>query len=501
MGAVTPPDLAGRVLYEPAGAPRYLKRPLRAVAPPGPPLQGQRGVVSTDAPSGASPLDLRAAPEVRPPGELKPLFEALLAGTPVEVTPKEVRTLQAMALDTAQRLFDDRYGTDKELKQALGERQAHYKDVSRSQRFAAGVLGDRSVGEQQLACLGFLLRTFMRLTPEDSALRRAVIGKLAEMGRAADVWAILPHVRHGDASDLFHGLAAIRAITKQHGVPVRRGGLEHDPVIGPILKKDVLTAPERQKVIEAVLLRGNVVKWKRHKGENRNEVHFVTFAETLPGKDGKREPIEGVFKPERTWFGKDRAFFSREVAAYEFDKRLSGTGLVPPTVEVLLERPGEPGAEVGSMQYKIPRARTLGKNAHEIDPAFEQLVKGARYKRQEKRLRTLLFLLSDPDKLPNDVHKTPNYMNLVLDDDERLWMIDNSFNLGVPPREMGPGILPRQPDADLIERMVQVREDEVLEELKRHIAKHDARAAAKRFVIVTTEGLEAEPLPPARKDP
>jgi hypothetical protein len=150
-----------------------------------------------------------------------------------------------------------------------------------------------------------------------------------------------------------------------------------------------------------------------------------------------------VWKPEATWLGKDRAFFAREVAVYELDQKLTRTGIVPPTVETMLDLDGK-GARVGSMQWMVEGARQLGLSPTEHDPRFDAFRQSARYREQESNIRMLLYLFSDPDKLSNNVIATPNLANILVDRDEKLWMIDNGYSLGAPPAEVSPSILPKQ---------------------------------------------------------
>ena len=159
-----------------------------------------------------------------------------------------------------------------------------------------------------------------------------MIDKLSKLGKSPDLEALRSPARKGREGELKAALLAITAIATREGTPDGRGGLEEDPKIGPLLRQEQLTSDQRREVIEAVLRRGTIAQVSQPGGTNWNEVYFVTFEEGFR-KGGETIQIEGVFKPEPVGDGsKKRAFFSREVAAYQLD-RLAGTGAVVPTVE------------------------------------------------------------------------------------------------------------------------------------------------------------------------
>lgn len=385
-------------------------------------------------------------------------YREIIQGAPLDLPLEALVGLQAIVLDLAQRAFTNAFHTDVALKRALGAKQEafreHHPGVAVVERFFEPELDMRDL-------LHFILRTFLAHSEGDVALRRAVFGKLGELGRRRDIEAILPHVRTGTPSDLYHGLEAIEAITARTGTPDQRGHLADDPELVPLLTAPELEASAHRRLVEAVLARGEVVRLRPRSGENRNEVFTVTFAETEPKPEGGRRPIQGIFKPEACWPDKDRPYFTREVATYVLDRDLFGTGLVPPTVEVIfpacLDNKGP--ARVGSMQYLVPNARTLGTSPVRYDPRFNRLRKEESFKAAEARTRTLLYLLSDPDKFENNVISSPNLGNLLVDDQQKLWMIDNSWNLGAAP-SVRSTILPEELPADLVARIQQLAANE-----------------------------------------
>jgi hypothetical protein len=421
---------------------------------------------------------------------LRGLLEQSLAGKLPSLTPAELRSLQACALRSVARLFTNQFHDDGPLLGAVGDKLAHYGDVARSVAFDQALFGRGDVRQQQREALDFMLLSFRGADEADAVLRMQVLQKLARIGENYDLRFILPHARKGTPGDIYFGLQAVREITTRCGPPQRRARLAHDPAIGPLLAKDGLCEAERQQVLEAVLSRGEIdlAQTRPHRGHNRNPVLFLTFFDTLPGKHGQRQPIRAVWKPERTYYGKDEAFFSREVAAYEFDKHFAKTGLVPPTVEAILSVNGEPGCEVGSLQWMVPNSQPLGntdapypRNVHEFHPRFGAFRKTERYQEQERRIRTLVYILGDPDKFGNNVIPTSNLLNLLVDADERIWMIDNAFSFGAPNAYLSSRILPPKPDAYLAEKLRQVRSKDVAATLDRFVEDWYAKDAVRRF--------------------
>jgi hypothetical protein len=410
-------------------------------------------------------------------------YKQILQGRDIELAPEQLCTLQAAALDLAQSVFTNQFGTDTELKRQLGYKQGTMRGHSRSHDFSAEVVGGQRDVEKMRNSLSFILRSFTR--PSDVLLRAAAIDKLAEIGSLQEIAVILPHVRKGTARDIEAGLSAIGCITDRcGGVPVKRGGLEHDPRIGKLLKKSSLSPEQRNELVEAVLTRGTVAKVKQHGGFNMNPVYFVTFKETLPDGKGGRQPIRGVWKPERGYPGKNKSFFTREVAAYEFDKQFARTGMVPPTVECVLSTSGSGRAEVGSMQWMIPDAQPIGKapkhlmELHQFHPKFDQFRKTRTYREQESKLRTLLFVFNDPDKLANNVFRRPNLQNIMVTPDDKIWVIDNGYAMGAPPKRVNSPLLPALPDPELVEHLSLAPAGEIVDALSPLIGEGDAEMVA-----------------------
>ena len=208
-------------------------------------------------------------------------------------------------------------------------------------------------------------------------------------------------------------------------------------------------------------------------------VHHVK--EKLPGSDGKWHNVRGVFKPEKTWPGKDRAYFSREVATYDFDRAFAKTGTVPPTVEAIIPLGHTKTCDVGSMQYMIPNSEPLGWNLpkRHYNPKFDAFRNSASFTAQIAKIKTLLFIMADPDKLENNVHPHPNLENLMIDDQQKVWMIDNSYNLGAAPI-VDEGILPKDPDATTTHNLQKAPHDQVRSLMGQYINDGDASGAVFR---------------------
>ncbi len=454
------------------------KDPAPLSTPPLPPAGGGGGSSTTHRSSGGDGVQAFANRGQEPAAQRqRRLFNALLAGEEPAAAAADLQALQRLALDTIQATFTNAFGTDGELKHQVGLKQADFARLGVAAAPPA-VFGRRQPRDQQLDSLVFLLRTFRDPGEADTALRRTIFAKLAELGRQQDLAAILPYARHGTPSDLHHALNCLQAIANREGSPQPRGTLKDDPELGPLLARERLTADEERRVIEAVLQRGTIAGVKRHRGTNRNDVYFVTFAEGLPDGRGGRRPIRGVFKPERVYFGKDRAFFTREVAAYEFDKQFAKTGLVPPTVEGLADV-GH-GLELGSIQFMVPDSRPLGSSVLDYDRHFDAFRRTERFKEQERKLRTLLYIFSDPDKLPNNVIGTPNLQNILIDERERLWMIDNAYAMGAPPQEVSSAILPPPKSVTLSEELAAATGLRTRALMQVFISHQDAKRVAER---------------------
>lgn len=423
-------------------------------------------------------------------GVLARVFDDIVAGAPSDVSEADLRGMQAMALDVIQRTFDNRFGNDAFLLEQVGRKLESFESDRFDPTIARGILAGRKLADKQCDALAFVLRTFTGQSTSESLLRRAVIMKLGEVGRRRDVGALLPHVRKGDSSDLYHGLGAIRAITERKGSPQIRKRLDRHPVVGPLLTKETLTPDEHNLLVEMVLKHGTIDRIDElHGGAHFNPVFFITFKETEPGPDGKRRPIRGVFKPETTWDGKDRAYFSREVSAYEFDRSFARTDLVPPTVEGLLPLGRGSKCELGSLQYMIPNARALGYRIREdgvekwkYHDEFRHLEKDPDFLRQMARARTILYVLGDPDKLPSNVKPLPNLANFMVSDGKRLWLIDNAYSQGAAPKPHR-DILPERHDGTVLEafeRSLSHGRSGIEEALSTFIEDHDASEVSRR---------------------
>jgi hypothetical protein len=435
-----------------------------------------------DAAIGGGKVELK---DGRPRVTARQQFDQMVAGEEPAIPMDDLRAMQSAALTTIDRLFTNNFGSDTELKNQVQDHLRDFAGAAKGPEFEEPLFKGYDELHQQLAALKFVIQTFRGEDPRDNALRAAAIDKIGAMGRPQDIQSLMPAVRKGTPSDLAHGLVAIRAITARGGSPQRRGPLRDDPVIGPLLSRPSLNDAERNQVLEAVLTRGELdtSRTERHGNVfNVNEVYFLTFKETLPGPNGTRIPIRGVYKPERMYEAKRQPFFSREVTAYEFDKRFAKTGLVPTTVEAILSTDGTQPAELGSLQWMVPNTEPLGRTKVDLDPKFDELRKTPGYQQQEAQIRTLAYVLDDPDKFTNNVLKEPNYQNVLVEKGSgRLWMIDNSFSQGAAAGEMDPqAILPGGADPKVARALQQVPAREVVDAMGGYIDAKDAGKIADR---------------------
>ena len=397
-----------------------------------------------------SPLAMRAERGSPQAQRMRRAIEALVRGESPTLGWDDVLPLQAMALTTTSQEFRDRYGLDSDLLVAVEGKQPHFRTHD-DQALRAIVFGGDTHTRQRDA-LVVLLRTFANRDASDDELRRAVLQKLGDIGTRFDVRAVLPVVRIGSASDLAQGLSAVWAITARHGSSQERGDIAVDTLIAPILDDPNRSDDEARAAIEEVLRRGLLKSTRRFQGSNLTEVHFITFHETIVGKDGRRRPVRGVWKPERATDATAR-YFTREIACAELDKKHLRSGRVPPTVEGVLSLYGEAGCRVGSLQFLVEDAVPLGVDVTTFDPRFDALRETEAYKVQEAQVRALTYIFSDPDKLGNNIIHTHNLQNLLVDRSEKLWMIDNAYTLGAPWGELDEEQLPEKLDEALTSRL------------------------------------------------
>jgi hypothetical protein len=347
--------------------------------------------------------------------------------------------LQVAALDEVIATFTNTYGTDGPLLAEVTAVRAGF----RARGFPASTrwIVDPPVAERQRRALGFLLATFPGF--HDIGLRAVVLAKLGQVGTAADLPALLPNARYGVPGELVVARVAMQQIAARGLPPGRRDSLE-----------DRLTHDTPLTVV-------------KHSGSHLHDVYFATFA-----------GMEGVWKPERSWHGQKHCFAAREVAACVLD-RLLGTHVVPATVERFLDV-GR-GPEWGSMQLKVPGARALGRSPTTLDPTFDALRATIRYRAQEQAVRALLYILGDPDKFPCALSATPNFMNLLVDKNEKLWMIDNGYSLGAAGGDIEVEIIGRRPNPELAEGLSACKPAQVVRALAPYIGAMEAARASARL--------------------
>lgn len=387
------------------------------------------------------------------------------------IDPKDLKTIQAAALDTVLRTFDNQFGTDQALLDQVRAKEPHFKDFKLPTVDADDLMGD-DLKSQQLQALRMLLLSFQ--DDSDDPLRLAVIGKLASMGHTQeDLQALVTSAGKGGAAVLYASVSAITKMCNEQGNPEVRRRLSDDPVLGPQMQRTDLSPAEKDSLVEKVLTEGSIKKVNFRPGQNRNQVFVVEFEDSVGG-----EPIRGIFKPEATWFGKDRAYFSREVAAYVFDRDFAKSGLVPMTTSTVIKLGDQ--HKLGSLQYMVPDMNPLGEDVLNYDPQFDNFRKTDTYNDQISKLRSLLYIFGDPDKLPNDVHETANLQNILVGADERLWMIDNSYAMGAAP-EISDEMLPDQVGEEMLQRLLDSDPAHIIDIMDDIIANRDAGDVVRRL--------------------
>lgn len=480
------------------GPAERVESPDQHVAPRGEYGASQDGALRQRGLGPASQLGARGGGEL-PIDRLRRKFAEILSGGKYEID-GDLRALQAIALNTIQATFTNRFDDDHALKAAVGEKQAHFAEDGRGADFERAFFKHRSVDEQQRDALCFVLRTF-KDPAIDAELRSRVYQKLGLMGTHEDLDAVMPHVRKATSSkDLYYGLKCIETMTARLGSPVKRSNLHHDPEIGPLLAKDRLTEDEQRKVIEEVLKRGEI---KRVRGFDSGQFHgsevlVVEFAEKLPGE---KKPIKGAFKPEYNYREKTEAYFSREVLMYEFDREFTKTGLINPTVEAFIRAHGS-GYQLGSLSYWEPRCKPYARRpeGHEHDgwvppnvplPEHQHLAKEPWFQRRLDQLRTLVYIFNNDDLLANNMNPRDNLANiLIVVDQQGNWdmrVVDwaaaaggnrNSHVYG----NINEGILPKHGEPDLMREISQAPKEYVRETAEHFVKEDDAARVARRTV-------------------
>ncbi len=387
------------------------------------------------------------------------------------IDPKNLKIIQAAALDTVLRTFDNRFGTDQALLDQVRTKEPHFKGFKLPAVDAEELMGE-DLQSQQLQALRMLLLSFQ--DESDDPLRLAVIGKLAAMGHTQeDLQALVTSAGKGGAAVLYASVSAISKMCGERGNPEVRRRLSDDPVLGPQMQRTDLSPAEKDSLVEKVLKEGTIKKVNFRPGQNRNQVFVVEFEDSVGG-----EPIRGIFKPEATWFGKDRAYFSREVAAYVFDRDFAKTGLVPMTTSTVIQLGDQ--HKLGSLQYMVPDMSPLGEDVLNYDPKFDEFRQTDTYKNQIAKLQSLLYIFADPDKLPNDVHATANLQNILVGPDDRLWMIDNSYAMGAAP-EISDEMLPDQVGEEMLARLLDSDPEHIIDIMDDIIANRDAGDVVRRL--------------------
>lgn len=429
---------------------------------------------------------------------LRGLFGSILAGRAYAID-EDVYTLQAIALEMIDRTFGHSHDSNR-LRERVREKRPAFAGKERDALFEHALFKGRSEHERGRDLLCFLLRTFQG-GEHDAPLREAVYAKLGKMGTPEDLDAILPHVRRATTGrDLFYGLAAIREMTGRLGAPSERGNLHMDPTIGPLLARTDLSASERQTVIEEVLRRGKIEKVSRFEsGEyHGSEVFVVEFAEKFADEN---RPIRAAFKPEQLRFDHTEAMFSREVLAYELDRRFFKTGLINPTVEAFLQV-HDHAFELGSLSYWEPRAKPYARRppgrGHEAlvppnDPLPEHRHLGGEpwFLARLAQLRTLIYILNNDDLIANNVNPRDNLANiLVVVDKHGAWdarAIDWAASAGGNRNsrvyeDLDTAILPKKPDAALQAAIAKTPKDAVVLLAREFVKDGDAEKLAGRMV-------------------
>lgn len=429
---------------------------------------------------------------------LRGLFGAILAGDAYALD-EDVYALQAIALALIDRTFGHSHESNR-LRERVQEKRPAFAGQERDPLFEHALFKGRSDHERGRDLLCFLLRTFQS-GEHDAPLREAVYAKLGKMGTHEDLDAILPHVRRATTGrDLFYGLSAIRELTGRLGSPTARSNLHSDPAIGPLLARSELSADERRAVIEEVLRRGKIEKVSRFEsGEyHGSEVFVVEFAEKFADE---AHPLRAAFKPEQIRFDHTEAMFSREVLAYELDRRFFKTGLINPTVEAFIPV-HDHAYELGSLSYWEPRAKPYARRppgrGHEAlvppnDPLPEHrhLAGEPWFQRRLAQLRTLLYILNNDDLIANNVNPRDNLANiLVVVDKHGDWdarAIDWAASAGGNRNsrvyeDLDRAILPEKADAALQAAIAKTPKEAVASLAKEFVKDADAEKLAGRMV-------------------
>jgi hypothetical protein len=164
----------------------------------------------------ATLLDWRRPSETLEPAEA---VRKIIAGGEVHLTAADRLAYQAAALRTIQRLFDNKYRTDGELKHEVGLMQHELRGSDRGDDFASSIFPS-SRGDDVLSAQRGALR-FVLLTTADGAraLTHEAIAKLGEIGGVEDVRFLVEHCRAHAGDQRLFAERAIRAIGNRLGWP------------------------------------------------------------------------------------------------------------------------------------------------------------------------------------------------------------------------------------------------------------------------------------------
>lgn len=410
--------------------------------------------------------------------------------------------MQADALRRVTLLFTNEFRDDNALLAAVRGKMPDYRDVQPEEEGAGG-----SIRQKQAASLQVLVHTFKEANAADVALRAAALEKLGRVGSREDAAALLPLVRRPPHSaDLYNGLEAIHAIAEHKGSPFDRGKPFLPQDLKDLLGRPSLNAKEETRAIEGVLKFGKIKSVVRNGARTQNPTYVVTFEDSLPGPDGTRIPIQAIWKPEWTTPDKQQPNFSREVSAYVFARDFAKSNIVPVTVEAILSPDQIPGGVsgleavangtpvkpwgVGSLQYRIPNAESMGLPSPEmwrLKPKFEEYLRTPSGQKQIREIQTHLYALNDPEHLPNSGgYPRANWGNIIAVPDGsggyKLYVIDNGTGQGSQTQfdaTVNEEMLPTQ-RTQAADNLARVAPSDVAKRMGDYIDLRDAADVAKR---------------------
>jgi hypothetical protein len=366
------------------------------------------------------------------------------------------------ALRLVRKTFTNQYGNDGRL---LGQ-------VKRFDKHASGVAGLNikaltqgvAVKQQQVHALNTIVteasrkglaRTAKGTFGKYQNLAAAAVNKLADVGDKSSYKALTKAMFLGGDDVIPEVAKAIKTIGARAGIPDRK------------VVDASKFAQDKRALVEAILDKGAVASIKPLSSDNAHafDTYVVTFKNKVDGQQ-----VKAVFRPtgpakNANWLHAfsplkrpSFSFVSREVFSYQFDKRIKA-GRVPPTTAAILNVPGY-GASIGSLQYFVPKGKSLGANWKDTRPELRKFESSKPGTRQMDVVRMMAYIAASDEHVANSrmggnkgnifvTKQNPFPVSIGSGKKERVMMIDNA-NSWVHKSDLSDNMLPQRFEKRLV---------------------------------------------------